>query len=89
MMRTAHAVFSNAVGQDDSKPGAAQTARTMVALLTDDEVKRLTGLGRSWRYRLSRQGKFPMPVKVGLRRIAYRSDEIEAWINTRTHQEAA
>ena len=87
-MRTALETFSNAAGLKDRSASQHQRA-PMVALLTDDEVKRLTGLGRSWRYRLCRQGKFPMPVKVGLRRIAYRSDEIEAWINARTRQEAA
>lgn len=60
-----------------------------VALLKEKEVQRLTGLSRSWRWRLSRSGKFPMPVKVGARRIAYRADAIQTWLDGLKSQEAA
>lgn len=32
-------------------------------------------------YRLMREGKFPKPLKIGDRAVAWRSDEIEAFIN--------
>lgn len=32
-------------------------------------------------YRLMREGKFPKPLKLGERAVAWRSDEIEAFIN--------
>lgn len=60
-----------------------------VALLKDTEVQQLTGLSRSWRWRLSRRGQFPMPVKLGSRRIAYRADAIQAWIDGLQSQRAA
>lgn len=34
-------------------------------------------------YRLMQEGKFPKSVKVGARKVAWRSDEIEAFINSR------
>lgn len=33
-------------------------------------------------YRLMREGKFPKPLKLGARAVAWRSDEIEAFINS-------
>jgi prophage regulatory protein len=43
-------------------------------------VSQLTGMGRSSIYR---DPTFPKPVKIGERMIAWREDEIRAWINQR------
>lgn len=38
-------------------------------------------------YRLMRQGNFPKPIKIGTRAVAWRSDEIEAFIHSRTRSD--
>jgi len=38
---------------------------------------------RSWLYRLIRAGKFPKPIKLGERRIAFLEDEVDAWLAAR------
>lgn len=47
------------------------------------EVINRTGYSRAWIYRLISQSKFPKPVKIGSRSIAFVESEIDAWINER------
>ncbi|EQA9898209.1 helix-turn-helix transcriptional regulator [Escherichia coli] len=47
------------------------------------EVQRRTGYSKAWIYRLMGQGKFPAPVKIGSRAIAFVESEIDEWINQR------
>ena len=42
-------------------------------------VTRLTGLGRSTIYRLVAQDKFPSPVRLGDRAVAWRRADLERW----------
>ena len=42
-----------------------------------------TGYSRSWIYKLISQGKFPQPIKLGSRSIAFIESEIDEWINQR------
>lgn len=35
-------------------------------------------------YRLMKAGAFPKPLKLGERAVAWRSDEVDAWIDSRT-----
>ncbi|ELS7774483.1 AlpA family transcriptional regulator [Escherichia coli] len=53
------------------------------SLLRLSDVMRRTGYGRAWIYRLIAQGRFPKPVKVGSRSIAFVESEIDEWINQR------
>jgi prophage regulatory protein len=46
-------------------------------------VMRVTGLGRSTIYRLMAEQKFPCPVRLGPRAVAWRLSEIEAWSDAR------
>ena len=41
------------------------------------------GLGRSRVYELIAEGRFPTPVKLSERAIAWPSDEVDAWITER------
>ena len=43
------------------------------------------GIGYSYTqlWRLWKAGRFPAPIKLGAKRNAWRSDEIEAWLNSR------
>lgn len=50
------------------------------SLLREADVKRLTGLSRSQRYRMVKAGKFPAPVQVSDRAVAWRSSSIQRWL---------
>ena len=52
-------------------------------LLSRAEVERLCGLSTSSLYRAMRQGHFPEPLRIGVRAVRWRSDEIASWIETR------
>jgi prophage regulatory protein len=42
-------------------------------------VTRMTGLGRSTIYRLMAENKFPSPVKLAKRAVAWRRVDLERW----------
>ncbi|MGQ0452870.1 helix-turn-helix transcriptional regulator [Bacillus sp. SS-TM] len=46
------------------------------------EVLERTGYGKAWIYRLINDGKFPAPVKIGSRAIAFVESEIDTWIQS-------
>jgi len=48
------------------------------------EVVQVTGLPKSTIYAFARKGLFPQPVKLSERASAWRSDELEQWIEART-----
>ena len=52
-------------------------------LLRKPIVLERTGLANSTLYYLIAKGDFPSPVKLGARSVAWRSSELEAWINSR------
>lgn len=51
-----------------------------ITFLRRKDVERLVGLGRSSIYKMVADGKFPKQVRIGSRAVAWRSDEIEQWI---------
>lgn len=46
-------------------------------------VVRITGLGRSTIYRLMANQRFPYPVRLGPRAVAWRRTEIDEWSEAR------
>ncbi len=52
-------------------------------LLPCDEVLRRVPLSRVHLWRLVRDGRFPAPVQVGPRKIAFRESAIREWIESR------
>ncbi|CAI2472294.1 helix-turn-helix transcriptional regulator [Serratia proteamaculans] len=52
-------------------------------LIRIPEVQRRCGFGRAWLYRLVAQNRFPKPVKIGSRSIAFIETEVDEWINQR------
>lgn len=52
-------------------------------LLRRPEVENRTGLSRSTIYELVKEGRFPRPVKLGKRAVAWRESDIAAWIEAR------
>ncbi|KJM64907.1 dipicolinate synthase [Pluralibacter gergoviae] len=53
------------------------------SLIKMPEVMRRTANGKSWIYKLIAQGRFPKPVKIGSRSIAFVESEVDEWINQR------
>ncbi|MCW7547158.1 AlpA family transcriptional regulator [Photorhabdus sp. APURE] len=51
-------------------------------LIRLSEVLSRTGYGKAWIYRLVSEGRFPQPVKIGLRSIAFVESEVEDWIQS-------
>jgi len=55
---------------------------TDVSLIRLQATITRVGLSRSTIYALVQRGEFPKPVRLsGTRCVAWRSDEVEAWIN--------
>ena len=52
-------------------------------LLRKPIVIERTGLANSTLYYLIARGDFPIPVKLGVRSVAWRKTEIDDWINSR------
>lgn len=50
-------------------------------LLRQPQVTEITGLRRSALYRMVWDEKFPKPMKIGQRMVAWREDEVREWIN--------
>lgn len=46
-------------------------------------VVQRTTLSRSHLYALVKGGKFPKPIKLGARSVAWRVEDVEAWIEAR------
>ena len=50
-------------------------------LLRLPDVLKITGLKKSTIYEGAKNGTFPKPLRVGLRAVAWRQDELQQWIN--------
>ena len=55
----------------------------MNRLIRLSEVEYLTGLKKSEIYKRIKEGRFPLAVKLGARAVAWKSVEIEEWIESR------
>ena len=58
--------------------------RTLIRL---PQVKNLTGLSRSSIYSRSKDGRFPSPVDLGGRAVAWVESEIRVWLEQRKHKD--
>ncbi|QDX96875.1 helix-turn-helix transcriptional regulator [Pectobacterium carotovorum] len=56
---------------------------SQTSLIRFHEVKKRTGYSKAWLYRLINEYRFPQPVKIGSRSIAFVESEIDEWINQR------
>lgn len=55
----------------------------MPVFLRMPTVMRMTGLGRSTIYRLIANRKFPSPVRLGPRAVAWRRADLDQWSEAR------
>ncbi|CAD5871372.1 AlpA family transcriptional regulator [Salmonella enterica] len=46
------------------------------------EVLNRTGYGKAWIYHLISKGRFPAPVKIGVRAVAFIESEVDEWIQS-------
>lgn len=53
-------------------------------LIRRREVEAHTGLARSTIYEFVAEGKFPPPVHIGARAVAWRESDVAEWIESRT-----
>ena len=64
-------------------PSASRIDATSPDFLRMPTVMRMTGLGRSTIYRLIADQKFPSPVRLGLRAVAWRRTDLDRWSEAR------
>jgi prophage regulatory protein len=50
------------------------------------ELSARIGLARSAIYQAISDGKFPLPVRIGARAVAWRHQDVEAWLQSRAAQ---
>ena len=55
---------------------------TNQSLIRLPEVLKRTGFGTAWIYRLISEGRFPAPVKIGVRAVAFVESEVDEWIQS-------
>jgi prophage regulatory protein len=65
----------------DSPSSASAPAEHRVLRRTEVEAK--TGFKRAHIYNLIKQGKFPKPMRLGVRAVGWDSVEIDEWIAER------
>jgi prophage regulatory protein len=51
-----------------------------------NQVKAATGMSRSWIYEAIRRGKFPAPIPLGVRAVAWDSVAVADWQEFRMRQ---
>ena len=62
---------------------SARTDSIAPVFLRMPTVMRMTGLGRSTIYRLIADQKFPCPVRLGPRAVAWRRSDLDRWSEAR------
>ena len=53
-----------------------------IRILRRPAVQEIIGVGRDTLYAMIRAGKFPPPKKISKRATGWRSDEIQAWVES-------
>lgn len=69
--------------QNPSRSPERQSSADMPLLVRLPMVMRLTGLGRSTIYRMVAAQKFPSPVRLSARAVAWRQSDLNAWSESR------
>jgi prophage regulatory protein len=75
---------SNAHAQIGSAQRAPVEGNVAVIFLRIQAVIHVTGLSRSTLYRLMADERFPRPVRLGPRAVAWRRSDIDAWGEARS-----
>ena len=51
-------------------------------IIRREEVTRLTGIARATLYKLIKEGKFPVPLRLGERSVGWRLSDIDEWLTS-------
>lgn len=70
--------------QTNARRTVMEQASAEVRLIRLPQVIQMTGLTKASIYLKVRNGTFPAPVKISKRAIAWRSDGLQAWIESRS-----
>jgi prophage regulatory protein len=57
-------------------------------ILRRPEVEAKTGCKRAYIYNMMREGKFPQPLRLGIRAVGWDAAEIDQWIIERLKERA-
>ncbi len=52
-------------------------------VIREKECKKLTGICRTTRYEMEKQGRFPSRISLGGRSVGWVKSEVVAWVNNR------
>lgn len=55
-------------------------------LMQMDEVVRTLGIGKSTIHAMVKNNQFPAPIKLGKRKIAWRTEVVMDWVNSKEHE---
>jgi prophage regulatory protein len=66
----------------------ASAAPTEHRILRRAEVEAKTGFKRAHIYSLVKEGKFPKPLRLGVRAVGWDSVEVDQWITDRLKERA-
>lgn len=61
----------------------------MQTVLTLPDVVKRTGVSRTRIYEMMEAGRFPKPIKIGARAIAFIADEVDGWVADRMAEREA
>ena len=61
----------------------ADQLQTALAILRRKQVEARTGLSRSAIYALMSRNEFPRPVRLTAKAVGWRSDVVDAWVQSR------
>jgi prophage regulatory protein len=64
------------------------TTNCATRILREPQVKARTGLSRTTRWRLEREGKFPTRIKLSANAVGWIEQDIETWIQRLASQRA-
>ena len=65
-----------------------KTLTTTDRFVREAECKQISGLSRTRRWELERDGKFPKRIQLSERAIAWRLSDLMAWIEERANETA-
>jgi prophage regulatory protein len=68
---------------DDSTPRTSVPLSPATRVLRLKEVCSVTGLRRSFIYKLQSEKRFPHSIKIGARAVGWLENEVRDWINGR------
>ena len=69
--------------QVNAKPESVTTQDAIALLMRMTAVTRMTGLSRSTIYKLMAERRFPSPVRLSSRAVAWRRADLERWSEER------